>query len=236
MTESTSTRTRSRAAVKAMASHRLARPVSTSERVADALRDEISDGVLPPGVQLVEESLAEALGVSRNTVRESFALLAGEGIVDRIPSRGVFVAILGVDDVHDLYRARMMVEGSAMRWGNPADAAVLGEMHRCLSRGRECRDAGDWDGVARANHSFHRAVASLTGSDRTTRWFAGTASNGDADYETAAQLTAAARRDPRLVGVATFVTNVQDDCFSPTARPDVDAVAASATEVIELWR
>lgn len=172
MTESTSTRTRSRAAVKAMGSHRLTRPVSTSERVADALRDEISDGVLPPGVQLVEESLAEALGVSRNTVRESFALLAGEGIVDRIPSRGVFVAILGVDDVHDLYRARMMVEGSAMRWGNPADAAVLGEMHRCLSRGRECRDAGDWDGVARANHSFHRAVASLTGSDRTTRWFA----------------------------------------------------------------
>ena len=93
------------------------------------------------------------------------------------------------------------------------------------------------DAAATGYHSGAiRAQNAVQDMSRTTRWFAGTASNGDADYETAAQLTAAARRDPRLVGVATFVTNVQDDCFSPTARPDVDAVAASATEVIELWR
>lgn len=71
---------------------------------------------------------------------------------------------------------------------------------------------------------------------RATRWFAGTASDGDADYETAAQLSAAARRDPRLLNVATFVMSIQDDCFSPYASPDVDAVAASAEEVIQRWR
>ncbi len=71
---------------------------------------------------------------------------------------------------------------------------------------------------------------------RAARWFAGTASDGDADYETAAQLSAAARRDPRLLDVAAFVTSIQHDCFSPTARPDVDAVAASAEEVIRRWR
>ncbi|MDO5736472.1 MAG: hypothetical protein Q4P15_08355 [Propionibacteriaceae bacterium] len=70
---------------------------------------------------------------------------------------------------------------------------------------------------------------------RTTRWFAGTASDGDADYETASQLAAAARRDPRLLDVSTFIDSIQDDCFSPTARPDVDAVAASAQEVIRAW-
>ena len=70
---------------------------------------------------------------------------------------------------------------------------------------------------------------------RAARWFAGTASDGDADYETASQLADAARRDPRLEGVATFVAGIQDDCFSPTARPDVDAVAASAEEVIRAW-
>ena len=48
-------------------------------------------------------------------------------------------------------------------------------------------------------------------------------------------LRAAARRDPRLEGVATFISAIQDDCFSPTARPDVDAVAASAEEVIRAW-
>ena len=70
---------------------------------------------------------------------------------------------------------------------------------------------------------------------RTARWFAGMASDGDADYETAAQLGNAARRDPRLQEVATFVTDIQDDCFSAGARPDVDAVATRAEEVIRLW-
>ncbi|RMB58338.1 hypothetical protein [Tessaracoccus antarcticus] len=71
---------------------------------------------------------------------------------------------------------------------------------------------------------------------RAARWFAGTASDGDADYETALQLAAAARRDPRLQPVASFVTGIQDQCFSPTAQPDVDAVAGGAEEVIRQWR
>lgn len=70
---------------------------------------------------------------------------------------------------------------------------------------------------------------------RSTRWFVGTASDGDADYETAAQLSAAARRVPRLEHVARFITSIQEDCFSPTARPDVDTVASSAEEVIRQW-
>lgn len=70
---------------------------------------------------------------------------------------------------------------------------------------------------------------------RATRWFVGTASDGDADYETSAQLSTAARRDPRLEHVARFIAGIQDDSFSPTARPDVDAVAASAEEVIRQW-
>lgn len=70
---------------------------------------------------------------------------------------------------------------------------------------------------------------------RATRWFAGTASDGDADYETAEQLVSAARRDPRLIPVARFVADIRDDCFSPSATPDVEARAASAKDVITQW-
>ncbi|MEO7588073.1 MAG: hypothetical protein ABIS84_08595 [Arachnia sp.] len=93
--------------------------------------------------------------------------------------------------------------------------------------------------VTSASDAFHagrvRSQEACQEIGRATRWFAGTASDGDADYETASQLAAAARRDPRLQPVAAFVTGIQDDCFSPTARPDVDAVAASAQEVIRQW-
>jgi len=94
--------------------------------------------------------------------------------------------------------------------------------------------------VSEATAAYHsggiNAQNAVQQMSRATRWFAGTASDGDADYETAAQLSVAARRDPRLLDVATFVTSIQADCFSPTARPDVDAVAASAEEVIHAWR
>lgn len=93
--------------------------------------------------------------------------------------------------------------------------------------------------VSAATADFHdgktNAQDSCQAIGRAARWFAGTASDGDADYETAAQLTAAARRDPRLQDVATFVAGIQDDCFSPTARPDVDAVAGTAEDVIRQW-
>lgn len=160
------------AAARAMGGHRLERPVPTAQRVASLLRAQISDGALPPGSQLVEEALAEALGVSRNTVREGFALLVGERIVDRIPSRGVFVATPGPDDVRDLYQARLMVEVAALGSGPPADGETLGQLRDCIERARACRDEGDWDGVALANQNFHRAIASLTKSERTTQWFA----------------------------------------------------------------
>lgn len=93
--------------------------------------------------------------------------------------------------------------------------------------------------ISLAAADFHTGRASAQRTcqqiSRTARWFAGMASDGDADYETAAQLSIAARRDPRLQEVAEFVTDIQDDCFSPTARPDVDAVASGAEEVIRLW-
>lgn len=93
--------------------------------------------------------------------------------------------------------------------------------------------------ISAATADFHAGRANAQDScqsiGRSARWFAGTASDGDADYETAAQLSTAARRDPRLQEVATFVAGIQDDCFSPTARPDVDAVATSAQDVIRQW-
>lgn len=98
------------------------------------------------------------------------------------------------------------------------------------------------DALARVNEAAadHRAGRlhgphACQAISRATRQFAGTASDGDADYESASQLAAAARRDPRLLPVAAFVASIQDDCFSPTARPDVDAVATSAGEVIGRW-
>lgn len=71
---------------------------------------------------------------------------------------------------------------------------------------------------------------------QTVRRFVGTASAGDADYSSAAQLRAAARIDPRLEPVATLVTDMQEACFAPSPTADVAAFERRAREVIQGWR
>lgn len=63
-----------------------------SRRVADALREQIATGALPPAAPLPSEAqLMAAHGVSRNTARAAIATLAGEGLVTTLHGRGSFV-------------------------------------------------------------------------------------------------------------------------------------------------
>lgn len=88
---------------------------STAERVSDILRSRIAEGYFPPGTRLSEDSIGGALGVSRNTLRESFRLLTHERLLVHELNRGVFVRVLTVEDVEDIYRTRSLVECAVVR-------------------------------------------------------------------------------------------------------------------------
>lgn len=62
-------------------------------RLAEGLRDAIRQGEYPVGGQLPTESkLASEFNLSRQTVRRAFLDLVNDGLVERIPGRGTFVA------------------------------------------------------------------------------------------------------------------------------------------------
>ncbi|MFI6735497.1 GntR family transcriptional regulator [Nonomuraea sp. NPDC050451] len=137
---------------------------STAERVADILRDRISEGFFRPGQRLSEESISEGLGVSRNTLREAFRLLGHERLLDHQLNRGVFVRLPSAEDVADLYRVRRVLEGAAVRRGPAPEAlAVIKEAVLDAERAAE---QDDWQGVGTANIRFHQALVSLNESPR----------------------------------------------------------------------
>ncbi|MDX3106541.1 GntR family transcriptional regulator [Nonomuraea angiospora] len=137
---------------------------STAERVADILRDRISEGFFRPGQRLSEESISEGLGVSRNTLREAFRLLGHERLLDHRLNRGVFVRLPSAEDVADLYRVRRVLEGAAVRRGpGPEALAVIKEAVLDAERAAE---QDDWQGVGTANIRFHQALVSLNESPR----------------------------------------------------------------------
>ena len=141
---------------------------STAERVAAILRDRITGGQLPPGTRLVEEAIGEALGVSRNTLREAFRLLTHERLLVHELNRGVFVRTLSEQDVIELYRVRRLIEIAALR--SLGDAAgledALSEVADSVTEAEQAAKEGRWQDVGTANLRFHRALVELAGSAR----------------------------------------------------------------------
>ncbi|MBB5077899.1 GntR family transcriptional regulator [Nonomuraea endophytica] len=137
---------------------------STAERVADILRDRIIEGFFEPGQRLSEESISEALGVSRNTLREAFRLLGHERLLDHRLNRGVFVRVLSAEDVADLYRVRRVLQDAAVR-RRPTGAA-LAVIREAVADAERSAAADDWRGVGTANIRFHQALVAMNGSPR----------------------------------------------------------------------
>lgn len=133
-----------------------------AQSVAAALRHAVSAGEYSPGEKLNEVTVAERLGVSRNTLREVFATLAADGIVNRIPNRGVFIAAPATGDILSLYRARAVVEPGALLWGDAPDVTAL---DRIVTDAETSLAAGDTATTALANQVFHRTVVEAAGSD-----------------------------------------------------------------------
>lgn len=96
--------------------------------VATELRRQILDGTLSQGERLIEDRLAEQLGVSRNPVREAIRMLEAEGFLDVTARRGCFVATLSADQADDLFEVRLAMEPLGARLaardaGNPRNGS-----------------------------------------------------------------------------------------------------------------
>ncbi len=135
---------------------------STAERLAGVLRNRISAGSFTPGMRLAEDRITAAFGVSRNTLREAFRLLAHDRLVVHELNRGVFVRVLSPADLADLFRVRHVVESAALR--TPAPDLALVEA--AVEEGEQAAAAQDWSAVATADVRFHAELAALAHSPR----------------------------------------------------------------------
>jgi DNA-binding GntR family transcriptional regulator len=141
----------------------------TAERVAAILRQRITEGDFLPGTKLSEPAISSALGVSRNTLRESFQLLAHERLAVHELNRGVFVRELTTGDIRDLYAVRRLVECGALRRADELDDEVeFSGLETALAEGRRAAADEDWQAAGTASIRFHQAIADLAASERVS--------------------------------------------------------------------
>jgi DNA-binding GntR family transcriptional regulator len=144
---------------------------STAERIAAGLRSLITRGELPPGSPLREGALVQALGVSRNTLREAFRLLSQEGLVVHQMHRGVDVKRLDESDVRDIYRTRLSLELAAIERSADLPKERLRPIRETVAESMAALAGKEWKQLATHDLIFHQHLVDLLDSQRISRFF-----------------------------------------------------------------
>ena len=132
-------------------------------RAVAILTTAMNDGVLLPGEQLSEVRCADILGVSRNTLRQAFALLTASHLIEQIPNRGAFVVTPNTDQISEMFTVRRALQQTAISLIEPG---AYPELHRVLERARSAQKQGSVSRMALENQNFHRELVALAGSQR----------------------------------------------------------------------
>ena len=158
-----------RSARKVLVQARLERE-NANDEIYERIYVAILEHRLHPGTKLVEERLAEIFATSRARVREVLARMAHEQIVELYPQRGAYVAKPSIDQAHDVFEARRLIEPALLRrlirTLTPERVARL-RQHQELEVDARRRD--DKRAIVRLSGEFHTLVAELAGNSALAR-------------------------------------------------------------------
>jgi GntR family transcriptional regulator, rspAB operon transcriptional repressor len=144
------------------------KPASRS-RASDAyalIRARIIECDLEPGRRFTESELAEEHQLGKTPVREALRRLIQEGLVEVIPRQGHRVTPIRLQDVHDIYELRLILESAAAELAiGKIDMRALRDLN---DRYMACYQT---DPVAALpfNTAFHLASAHACGNVRLER-------------------------------------------------------------------
>lgn len=139
--------------------------LTNKEKIAQELRHSIFFGELHSGQELIQDTLAKELGVSRMPVRDALSTLQSEGLVEHIPNRGYFVRNLSRDFFKDYYDIRIMFEYQAC-CGVCDTQEDLSVLQRIKDEEKDRYMAGDISALSQLNDELYEFIGANCGSPR----------------------------------------------------------------------
>jgi DNA-binding GntR family transcriptional regulator len=135
------------------------------EQVHAAIVSEIAAGKLQPGERIIQEQIAQELGVSRQPVQQALLLLRKQGVLRDAPGRGLIVAPIDPDQVRNMYDLRAVLEGLAFRRAAERNAERARRQGPALIQsGRKAVAAGSVAAMIAADLKFHDFIYTLSGN------------------------------------------------------------------------
>ena len=141
----------------------LATQPNLTEQVRKAIVSEIASGKLKAGERIIQENIAQVLGVSRQPVQQALMLLKNHGVLRDAAGRGLIVTSLDPKQVRLMYDIRAVIEGLAFRKAaenNPLRAKKLGPA--LIQNGRKSVKSGSVAQMIAADIKFHDFIYALS--------------------------------------------------------------------------
>lgn len=137
---------------------------SVADSVFDELHRQILSLELSPGMKMSEVDVAEALGVSRQPVRDAFYRLSKLGFLSIRPQRATTVSLISEQAVMQARFIRAAIEMETVRAAcEKLSDKDLDEMEALLDRQREACDADDALLFHSLDDQFHREICERSG-------------------------------------------------------------------------
>ncbi len=133
-----------------------------SQPIYIRLKEMIRNGELKQGEKIIQEKIAEKLGVSRTPLMKALLALENEYLVESVPRRGMFIRSLDQKEIIDIYVCREAIEGMAARvLAIKKSPLIVKELKDCFAPFIS-QDYIDIDAYAKADENFHSLLIRLT--------------------------------------------------------------------------
>ena len=129
------------------------------DRVYETIKESIINLSFLPGEQLIEQRLADALGVSKSPIRDAFQRLEQEGLVHSVPYKGCFVADISTRECRELFQLREALEHYCLEYGlDDYTEEDIAEFKQLMDSALSHMNHNDENAAVHTHLSFHYLI------------------------------------------------------------------------------
>lgn len=141
------------------------KPISKKDQCVGVIKAAILAGKMEAGEAIVENKVAQDLGVGTPLVREALIELEHQGFVQKFPYKGTYVTKLSPAEIEHIFRLRVELESLAMEWAkenvSPAEIFELSKLAQGMKHSAEHMRL---DSFYENDIAFHRMLWEMSGN------------------------------------------------------------------------
>ena len=136
---------------------------SISQKTYELLKERILDSFYQPGDRIELAKLCEELGISQTPIKDALFRLDGEGLIEVLPRKGVYVKQISKKEINEIFDARIMIETGVLETViKKVSNRQLKELHRLFAKSLNSNGEMSYKEFMKISYEFHSFIVNVT--------------------------------------------------------------------------